>query len=291
VNEPVARLAKIDPRTVWQNEAYDFTPWLAEHLDHLGEMLGIDLEIVEREASVGEFSADIVARDLNRDRIVIIENQLQSTDHSHLGQLVTYAAGLDAAVVVWVSREIRDEHRQALDWLNRRSDGDTEFFGVVLELVQIDNSRPAANFRLAAFPNTWSQQTRARVSKAETLSDKRTAYREFFQALIDELRTRHRFTNARVGQPQNWYTFPTGISGIGYGTTFASGERLRVQLKIDVGDADSNTAILNALAADKEQIGEKFGAPLEWEPLEGRRACRIAVYRYNSSITGGDQDK
>ena len=291
MKNPVARLAKIDPRTVWQNEAYDFTPWLAEHLEELGEVLGMDLEVVEREAAVGEFSADIIARDLNQNRVVVIENQLAQTDHSHLGQIITYAAGFDAAVIVWVSREIRDEHRQALDWLNRRSGDDTEFFGVVLELVQIDDSRPAANFRLAAFPNTWSRQTKARVAKAETLTDRRRAYLEFFQALIDELRTKHQFTNARAGQPQNWYTFPTGVSGIGYSASFASGGRLRVELYIDVGDADTNAAILAALEASKAEAEAHFDVPLSWEPLEGRRACRVALYRDNSSITEADQQE
>lgn len=277
-------MAKIDPRSVWRNEAFDFTPWLADNLALLGEVLGMDLEIAEREAPVGEFAADIVARDLNRDRVVIIENQLEPTDHSHLGQLITYAAGFDAAVVVWLSRELREEHRQALDWLNRQSGGDTEFFGLVLELVRIDDSRPAVNFRLAAFPNTWSRETKARVTRSETLSDKRVAYQAFFQALIDELRTKHRFTNARVGQPQNWYAFATGITGIVYGAAFAAGGRLRAEVYIDAGDGDLNSRIFEEFKRDKRAIDEAFGGALSWEELENRRACRIAVYRDNSSI-------
>jgi hypothetical protein len=280
MDSSVARLAKLDPRSVWRNEAFDFTPWLADNLDLLGEVLGMDLEAADREAPVGEFAADIVARDLNRDRIVIIENQLEPTDHAHLGQLITYAAGFDAAVVVWLSRELRDEHRQALDWLNRRGGGDTEFFGVVLELVQIDKSRPAVNFRLAAFPNAWSRETRGRPK----LSDKRAAYQAFFQALIDELRTKHRFTNARVGQPQNWYSFATGITGIVYSASFAAGGRLRAEVYIDVGDGNLNRRIFEEFERDKNAIEAAFGGNLSWEALENRRACRIAVYRDDSSI-------
>jgi Domain of unknown function (DUF4268) len=140
------------------------------------------------------------------------------------------------------------------------------------------------NFRLAAFPNTWSRETKARVTRSETLSDKRVAYQAFFQALIDELRTKHRFTNARVGQPQNWYAFATGITGIVYGAAFAAGGRLRAEVYIDAGDGDLNRRIFEEFKRDKRSIEEAFGGVLSWEELENRRACRIAVYRDNSSI-------
>ena len=146
-------LSKLDPRESWPNEAQDFTPWLAEHLDMLGETLQMDLELVDRENAIGDFAADIVARDLGADRIVVIENQLEPTNHRHLGQLITYAAGLDAGAVIWISTEIRDEHRQALDWLNRHAESATQFFGVVVELLRIDDSKPAPSFRPVAFPN------------------------------------------------------------------------------------------------------------------------------------------
>jgi len=190
----LGKLSLLDPRTVWKHEAHDFTPWLAENIDMLGELLGLDLEVVTQEAAVGDFSADIVAKDLGRGRKVVIENQLESTDHNHMGQLITYAAGLDARVVVWVSREFREEHRQALDWLNRAGAG-TEYFGVVLELLQIDGSNPAPKFRLVASPNNWS---RAAKGGGEELSSRAATYKKFFQALIDELREKHKFTNARA---------------------------------------------------------------------------------------------
>lgn len=143
----------VDLRATWPNEAQYFTPWLADNIGELGKVLGMDLELKGTEAAVGSYFLDILATDLNSRRPVIIENQLEATDHGHLGQLLTYAAGFDAGVVVWVTRDFRDEHRQALDWLNQRTDENTEFFGVVVELWRIGDSLPAPHFNLVAVPN------------------------------------------------------------------------------------------------------------------------------------------
>jgi hypothetical protein len=273
----LGRLEHIDPRSVWQHEAHDFTPWLAENIAMLGEVLGMDLEVTQRERSVGSFSVDIEARELGRDRVVVIENQLETTDHSHLGQLITYAAGLEAGVVVWVCREFRDEHRVALDWLNRGSGGASQFFGVVLEVLRIGESAPAANLRLVASPVDWTPQLPQPASDGE-ISDKRVAYREFFQGLIDELREKHRFTNARAGQPQNWYSFASGTTGFVYGMSFAASRELRAEIYIDKGDQAFNKGAFDSLFAQKAGIEAEFGAPLRWERLDNKRASRIGCY-------------
>lgn len=273
-------LQKVDPREIWKHEAHDFTPWLAENLNRLGDAIGIELELLEREADVGNFSLDLLAKDLGRNANVIIENQLAATDHDHLGKLITYASGYDAEVVLWVSTEIREEHRQALDWLNQRTDSRTDFFGVVVEVIRIGDSKPALQFRVIVSPNEW--QKTAKKQSSSSASGRSEVYRQYFQALLDDLRENHRFTGARVGQPQNWYTFASGNQQFVYGHSFANGGRVRTEIYIDSGDVDENKAFFDRLHTDREAIESEFGSPLEWERLKDKRACRIALYRAGS---------
>ncbi|MCH8969992.1 MAG: DUF4268 domain-containing protein [Planctomycetes bacterium] len=273
---------KVDPHSVWNHEAHDFTPWLAANLHRLGEAIGLELELVEREADVGGFSLDLLAKDLGRNANVVIENQLATTDHDHLGKLITYASGYDADVVIWVSTEIREEHRQALDWLNQRTGSNTNFFAVVVEVIRIGESKPALQFRVVVSPNEWQKSEK-------TISEKSELYRQYFQGLLDELRETHSFTSARKGQPQNWYSFSSGNKQFVYGHSFAAGNRVRAEVYIDSGDVDENNDLFDRLHADRELIESEFGDPLEWERLDSKRASRIAIYR-SGSIEGSSED-
>jgi len=274
------KIHKVDPRSIWKHEAHDFTPWLAENIIELGEAIGIELEVSEQEADVGGFSLDILAKDLGRNANVIIENQLATTDHDHLGKLLTYASGYDADVIIWLSTEIREEHRQALDWLNQRTDSNTDFFGVVVEVIRIGESRPALQFKVIVSPNEWQKSKKKQLNIAS--SEKSEKYRKYFQELIDDLRENHRFTSAKKGQPQNWYTFSSGNKNFLYGHSFAQGNRVRTEIYIDSGDLDENKEFFNKLFAEKAEIEKEFGQTLEWERLDSKRACRIAIYRSGS---------
>ena len=273
-------IQKINIREIWQHEAQNFTPWLAKNLEKLGKSVGMDLEMIEQEASVGNFSLDILAKDLSTGHNVIIENQFGDTDHDHLGKMLTYAAGFDASKVIWISENVRDEHRQTIEWLNQRTDTDTQFFAIEIEVFKIDDSKPAYNFKPVVFPNEWRKSKKQNSS--ESPSAKGEAYREYFQELIDELREKHSFTKAKVAFPQNWYSFPSGISGISYGTSFAQGGRVRTELYIDLGDSDKNKKLFDWLFDQRQTIESEFGETLDWERLEDRRASRVAIYREGS---------
>ncbi len=283
-SDGLAKIQRMDLREIWPNEAADFTPWLAENLSELGRVLGLDLELQAQEAPVGGYSLDVLARDVGSGGEVVIENQLGTTDHSHLGQLITYAAGFDARVAVWIAREFKSEHREALDLLNRRTGEDSQFFGVEIELWKIDGSRPAPNFKLVAFPNEWRKQTVRSSTATDSISPRRERYRQFFQELMDTLREVHRFTNARSAQPQSWYFFSAGhAQRIQWGASFAQGGRVRIEVYIDNVDGDWNKRLFDRLHEQRAPIESEFYEPLDWERLDERRASRIAVYR-NGSI-------
>jgi hypothetical protein len=170
---PLGRLANVEPRAIWAHEALHFTPWLTQpdNIALLGEAIGIQIEPEATEVSVGGFSADIVARDLFDGTRILIENQLEPTDHTHLGQLLTYLAGLEARTVVWISRKLRDEHRAAMEWLNACTDDRFRFFAVEIELWRIGESMPAPRFSVLVKPNDWVRRERAQLRASEPTED------------------------------------------------------------------------------------------------------------------------
>lgn len=273
------KLKKINLRNIWPNEATSFTPWLADNINELSEALGMQLELKQIEADVGDFSLDLLAFDLGSNRTVVIENQITQTDHDHLGKLMTYASGYDASVIIWIAESFREEHRQALEWLNQITDTGTEFFGVMIEVLQIDDSKPAYNFNPIVFPNEWSKIKKA---SSNELSPKMESYKNYFQLIIDELREKYKFTNARKGQPQSWYSFASGFSGISYGINFAQGNRARVELYIATSKMETNKKIFDLLFTEKNETENEFGEILEWERLDNKQSSRIALYRTGS---------
>ncbi|MCY3732648.1 MAG: DUF4268 domain-containing protein, partial [Chloroflexi bacterium] len=266
----LSRLERVDLTEVWPNEAHDFTPWLADNIELLAEILGLDLEVRAQEAEVGSFSLDLLAHDLGSDRPVVIENQIKPTNHDHLGKLLTYAAGYDAHVVVWLAQDFRAEHKAAIDWLNRRTGEDTAFFGVSVEAWRIGESSPAPHFSAVAVPNDWQKRvaTAQQASATDQASERGTRYRIFFQELIDTMRVEHNFTRARKGQPQNWYHFATGFPGFAYNVSFAWEGFVRVGLYIDSGDKSLNESRFDRLLDHRSGLESAMSCEPVWKRRE-----------------------
>lgn len=261
LGRPIPELGKIerlDVRGIWENEAHDFTPWLARHLDLLGDALGMELDLVRREAAVGDFSLDIHATERHTGAVVVIENQLERTDHSHLGQILVYAGGQDARTVVWVAPYFRDEHRGAIDWLNRWTPEEIAFFGVEVSAIKIGESLPAPVFRLVAFPNGW---TKPKPKPMDSSSDKEKRI-EFYQPLVDELRERGYSMHAQA-RPW-WNPVQSGVSKIAYYPHLVA-KGASVYVEIWTGDRERDEQIYEALHEEKATIEEALSLPLVWD--------------------------
>ena len=221
-------------------------------------------------------SLPISLRDLSTNKLIVIENQYGGTDHKHLGQIITYASVLGAGAVVWIAETIRPEHKSAMDFLNQNLKESLSLYAVQASAIRIDDSKPAFVLTVVSMPSEPSTVPVISPAPSET----KERYRTYFQGLINELREVHKFTNARTGQPQNWYTFASENSKVyKYGTSFAQGGRVRVEIFIDCGDKAKNEQLFDCLFQRKKEIEEALGSGLEWERLDGRRGCRIAVYR------------
>ncbi len=286
----LGKLTEVSPKDVWQHEAHGFTPWLLDNADELGEAIGIDLDLTTKEHPVGKFYLDLLGQDLTHDCPVMVENQLTTTDHDHLGKLLTYAAGTKSQTVIWIATEFREEHREAIDFLNDLGGGRVRFFGVEVGAVQIGDSLPAPLFRVVAKPNDWAAQTAA-AAKVTATSGVAPLYVEFWGRFLSRVGAEHPgWTAAKVPQAQNWIQLAAGATGCHYDISFAAKARLRNGLYIDTGDADANLVIFNTFAAHRAEIEAAYGHPIEWEELEGKQACRIAEYGDGKVTTLDDHD-
>ena len=280
----LGRLTRVPPREVWPHEAHSFTPWLLNNVDVLSDLLGMDLSLEVAEHPVGGFSLDLLGRDETTGEVVIVENQLETSDHGHLGQILTYAAGTDPTTIVWVAASFRPEHRAAIDWLNARTDENTRFFGVELGVVRIGQSEPAPSFRLVAQPNDWEKTVRAATNQVEA-TGKQVLYRSFWSRWIEVLQSeRPGWSRATRPPRDSWFSTTTGTSGISHYTSFTK-RGLSSELVFESPDADVNLARFTALKARQADIEQVYGSGLDWQDLPGRKATRVADYLPKADVT------
>jgi hypothetical protein len=280
-SKQLGRLRRVaDPREVWLSEAQDFTPWLAENIDVLADELGMTLTVLQTEVPVGGFRLDIRAED-GDGRTVIIENQLERTDHSHLGQCLVYAAGLEAATVVWISREFRDDFRRAFDWLNERTDTGVQFFGVEIGVVQIGDAGPRAPvFDVVSRPNDWQKEAKQAGGSAAgspaAPSPANVARQDLYADVLAQVISQRPAIKMPARQRDHWISFASGPFGYWSINNTADGN-LRVEAYLDCGDKARNETLLD------EAVAASAWAPavttaLAFERLDDKRACRVAAY-------------
>lgn len=283
----LGKLTRVDLREYWKHEALDFTRWLAEpeNIELLSDEVGIGIQITQTEASVGRFNVDILAEEENTGRKIIIENQLEMTDHGHLGQLITYAAGLEAEFVVWIVRDVREEHQQAVDWLNEHTDEQINFFLVQIELWQIEGSYPAPKFNVISRPNEWKRAVRT-SAQGKDLTDTKTKQLEFWQQFKEFVATSHPELKLRTPRPQHWFIIAIGRSDCHVSLVVDSREdKVRCELYIP-----NSKELYQTFLSCKSEIENELdiSEPLEWQELSGKKASRIRAlqcFRFDDATT------
>lgn len=269
----VGRLTKVvDLREVWKKEAKDFTTWLENNLDILSEQINLKLSALEREKPVGSFLSDIFAEGPNGDTVVI-ENQLEKTDHIHLGQIITYMSNLEAKTAIWITSDPTAEHIIAINWLNQISPSDISFFLVKVEAYKIGDSEPAPLFSPICKPDPGIKVIS--TVKGE-LAERHLMRLEFWKQLLERAQKKTTLHSNVSPSKGNWITAGAGKSGMGWSYSITM-DSAKVELFVDRGadKKEETDAIFENFLADKEAIEKQFGDPLEWDKEDGRRVCRI----------------
>ena len=283
MSEKFGCLERVELRKRWKTENRDFTPWLAKekNLSLLAETLNLDLELEKREVSVGEFQADILCRNTLDNSWVVIENQLEKTDHEHLGKLLTYAAGLDAVTVVWIAKEFRDEHRAALDRQNEITDERLRYFGVEIELWQIGKSSPAPKFNIVSKPNDWRRNVLYATSG--DLTETQLQQIQYWTELSERMSEEDCGIGTLNPVPIAHVFLAIGKSGIRLKVSISK-QKKRLSVWLDMFD-ERATAHFNLLAQDREEIDQEFGESLEWNELPGKKSCQVSFHEGDTDPT------
>jgi hypothetical protein len=278
----LGRLTKVELREAWSSESSDFTPWLAQedNLNLLGETIGIELELESQEKNVGPFRADILCKDTATDSWVLIENQLERTDHSHLGQLLTYAAGLNAVTIVWIAERFTEEHRATLDWLNERTDEKINLFGLEIELWRIGESPIAPKFNIISQPNDWSRTVQQAAAISGEVSPHKQLQLRFWTAFKQYMEASGSVVRCQKPSPQHWMNHAIGRAGVHLASivslwnskTGVKGPEIRAELYLDGPNAKQ---VFAALEQQRQATEKALGFELTWHNPEGKAACRL----------------
>ncbi len=268
----ISRLQEVDIRKLWAHEQYDFSAWLAkeENIELLNEKIGLTLVDINTEAYVGSYRCDIVAVDETTGIRVIIENQLENSNHDHLGKIITYASGLDAKVIVWIVKEARDEHRSAIEWLNNNTVQDINFFLIELHAYQIGNSDYAPMFQIVEQPNDFIKEQKGKKS-TDTMNKSQSERLEFWTLFNDHVVERNKPFAIHKASSISWYNIAVGTSQAYISVSLVNKDSyIGVELYIA-----SNKELFDKLYAEHEKIEKELGFEVEWQRLDNAKASRI----------------
>jgi hypothetical protein len=271
----IGKLIEVDVRELWAHEQHDFSNWLAKesNLEYLNEILGLTLTDVDKEVYVGPYRCDLVAKDETSGILVIVENQLEGTNHDHLGKIITYASGLNAKVMVWIVKEAKEEHRAAIEWLNNNTNNDINFFLIEIHAYKIGNSDPAPKFEVIEKPNDFVK--RGKLKSDDNELNKRQSERLFFWEQFNQIVIgRGKPFNVRKATTDHWYDVALGTSEAHIGISLVNRDGI-VVVELYIND---NKELFDTLYSNKEAIEAQLGYNLIWDRLDGKKASRIKYY-------------
>lgn len=271
----IGKLIEVDVRELWKHEQYDFSNWLAKdaNLEYLNEILGLTLTDVDKEVYVGPYRCDLVAKDETSGITIIIENQLEGTNHDHLGKIITYASGLGAKVMVWIVKEAKEEHRAAIEWLNNNTNNDVNFFLIEIHAYKIGASDPAPKFEVVEKPNEFVKRSKVKGDDNE-LNKRQSERLAFWEQFNQVLVSRGKPFNVRKATTDHWYDVALGTSEAHIAVNLVNKDGIIV-VEVYIND---NKELFDTLYDQKDEIEEKLGLELTWDRLNGKKASRIKRY-------------
>lgn len=269
----LGRLEEVEVRDLWKHEQYDFSEWLAkpENMEYLSDILGLSLTEVKKEVAVGTYRCDIFAKDEASGIKVIIENQLETSNHDHLGKIITYASGLDATVIVWIVKDAREEHCSAIEWLNNNTVEEIGFFLIELHAYRIGNSAVAPMFKVIERPNGFIKTSKSVYTEDKKERQSHIERKEFWTTLNEILVERGKPFNPRKPTTDHWYDVALGTSEAHIAITLVNKEK-KIVLEVYISN---NKALFNQLYAAKNAIESELQFDFEWDRLDNKKASRI----------------
>ena len=277
--ENIGRLTEVDVRELWLHEQYDFSNWLAKesNLSYLNDILGLTLIDVDKEVYVGSYRCDLVAKDETTDTTVIIENQLENTNHDHLGKIITYASGLGAKVIVWIVKNAKEEHRAAIEWLNNNTVDDINFFLLEIHAYRIVNSNPSPNFEIIDKPNGFVKIGNKEKSSNDELDKRQSEILMFWEQFNQVVANRGKPFNIRKATTDHWYDIAVGSSEAHIAINLVNKDgMIVVELYIS-----NNKDLFDHLYKYKDDIESKLDIELIWDRLDNKKASRIKHHIHN----------